>query len=160
MLEEIYPLLGKSIESDEIKALFTAWNVEYPKKTTCTPNNSRVKTKMMKDDVLLNFTMGGYSKYTIPIPAKTKNSYVGIFTMIEIKKKCKIKLPFDISHASTPDDLTNALGEPKVTNFVGKSTMWRKNITDKHEITVSHDEYTDGTTLHSITINFIFDPEV
>jgi hypothetical protein len=160
MLEKLFLLLGKSIESDEVKMLFEEWSVTYPTKFTCTPNNATVKTKMRKDGIKLYFTMGGNSKYLKPIPAKSANSYIGIFSMIEIDKKCTLALPFDISHALKPVALTEILGEPKETVFMGKSTIWRKNINEKLEIIVNHNEYTDGSKIESITIAFNYEAEL
>ena len=160
MLENLYKLLGKSIESEEIIALFKEWNVEYPKKTTCTPNNNTVKNKMKKDGLLLYFSMGGNSKYLKPIPAKTKNSYIGIFSMIEVTNKCTLELPFGVSLALKPEELTKILGEPKVTNFMGQCTLWRKNFNDKQEITVAHNVFQDGTKIDNITIGFNYENDL
>ena len=81
MLEKLIHLLGKSIESEEIKNLFVDLGLKYPAKTTCTPNHSSVKGKFEHDGLRLYFTTGGNSRYLKPIPAKIKNSY------IEIKSK-------------------------------------------------------------------------
>jgi hypothetical protein len=160
MLEKLYPLLGKSIESEEIKALFEEWGAAYPAKLTCTPNNDTVKTKMKKDGIILYFSLGGNSKYLKPIPAKRANSFIGIFSMIEIDKKCQLDLPFGVSHALQPEALTRLLGEPKVTKFMGESVIWRKNFNDKQEIVVNHNAYADGTRIESITISFNYDPDL
>jgi hypothetical protein len=160
MLEKLYKLLGKSIESDEIKTLFKDWDITYPKTVTCTPNNSTVKTKMVKDGVKLYFTMGGNSKYLKPIPAKKANSYIGIFSMIEIEKKSQLQLPFGISHSLKAAELTKILGNPKVTNFMGETTAWRKNINERQEIVVTHTVYTDGSRIESITITFNYEPDL
>ncbi len=158
MLETLFPLFGKSLESDAIKKLFADWKVEFPSKITSTPNNSTVKTKMKKDGVILYFRMGGYSKYLKPIPAKTKNSYIGIFTMIEIDKKCPLDLPLGVSHKLSNQELTNIMGEPRLDTFMGESRTWKKNFTDKHEINVTR--YTDNSKLDSITIAFTFEPDL
>jgi hypothetical protein len=160
MLENLYKLLGKSIESEEIKALFKEWKVDYPTKTTCTPNNDQVKTKMKKDGLILYFSRGGNSKYLKPIPAKTKNSYIGIFSMIEVTDKYKLELPFGISLAQKPEELTKILGKPKVTTFMGESTIWRKNFNDKLEIVINHSLSVDGSRIDSTTINFNYDPDL
>jgi hypothetical protein len=160
MLENLTKLLGKSIESEEIIALFTEWNVEYPKKTTCTPNNDTVKNKMKKDGLILYFSMGGNSKYLKPVPAKYPNSYIGIFSMIEVTNKCKLDLPFGVSLDLKPEELTKILGEQKVTNFMGKTTMWRKNFNEKQEITVSHYLSVDGSRIDSITIGFNYETDL
>jgi hypothetical protein len=159
MIEKLIPLLGQSIESETIQQLFAELGLKYPAKTTCTPNHSTVKGKMEKDGVLFYFTMGLNSRYLKPIPAKTKNSYIGIFSMIELTKKCTFDLPFGVNHSLQPDELTAILGIPKITEFLGKSTIWRKNYTDKHELVVNDSVYMDGSTARSITLTFIWEPE-
>jgi hypothetical protein len=160
MIEKLCKLLGKSIESDEIKALFAEWNVAYPKKITCTPNHSTVKTKAEKDGVKLYFTVGGNSKFLKPIPAKRANSYIGIFSMIEFTKKCKLELPFKIERTMTAVEFTEILGEPKVVNFMGETTIWRKNFNETQEIIVSHNVYADGSRIESIIIAFNYEPDL
>lgn len=115
---------------------------------------------MKKGGLILYFSRGGNSKYLKPIPAKTKNSYVGIFSMIEITGKCKLELPFGILHQLKPEELTKILGEPKVTNFMGESTIWRKNFNEKLEIVINHNLSVDGSRIDSTTINFNYDPDL
>jgi hypothetical protein len=160
MLENLCKLLGKSLQSEEIIALFKAWDLAYPTKITCTANNNTVKTKMRKDGVILYFSRGGNSRFLKPIPAKTANSYIGIFSMIEITPKCKLELPFGISFALKPEDFTRILGQPKVDNFMGQSTIWRKNFSETQEIVVAHNLYNDGSRLDSITINFNYEADL
>jgi hypothetical protein len=160
MIEKLLPLMGKSIESEEIKNLFAEWRLKYPTKTTCTPNHSTVKGKFEKEGVLLYFTIGEFSRYLKPIPARVKNSYIGIFSMIEFTKKCTLDLPFGVKRTMQPEELTAIFGEPKVTNFLGKTTIWRKNYTDRHEFVVNDSVFPDGTALRSITLTFNFETDL
>ena len=152
--------MGQSIESAEIKNLFAELGLKYPTKTTCTPNNSSVKGKFEHDGLLLYFTMGGNSRYLKPIPARVKNSYIGIFSMIEFTKKCTIALPFGVKFNAKPDELTTIFGTPKVTEFMGKSTIWRKNHTEKHEFMINDNLYNDGSSLRSITLTFNYEADL
>jgi hypothetical protein len=161
MLEKLVPLLGKSIESEEIKSLFTELGFKYPIKTTCTANNSNVKGKFEKDGLILYFGLNKFSRFTKPILGKTKGTYIGVFHMIELSKKCKEGvIPFGVKYGMKADELTAIFGEPKVTDFVGKSTIWRKNYGDKHELLVNDSSYSDGETLRSVTLQFIFEPDL
>jgi hypothetical protein len=160
MIEKLLPLLGKSIESEEIKALFTELGWVYPSKTTCTANNDKIKGKFDKDGVLLYFGRGANSRYLKPILAKTKGSYIGIFYMMEFTKKCKNELPFGLKYKMTPEELTAILGEPKVVNFMGTTTTWRKNYTDKHELIVSDSIIGDSDLLRSITLTFNYERDL
>jgi hypothetical protein len=160
MIDKLIPLLGKSIESEEIKSLFAEWGLKYPTKTTCTPNHDSVKGKFEKDGVLLYYSLGGNSRYLKPIPARVKNSYIGIFSMIEFTKKCTMDLPFGVKRTMQPEELTAIFGVPEVTDFIGKSTIWRKNYTDKHEFMVNDSVFMDGSTNRSITLTFNFEVDL
>lgn len=160
MLEKLIPLLGKSIEDKEIKDLLTEWNVTYPKSITCTANNTNLKDKIEKHCIRLYFGMGGYSPYLKPIPAAREGSFIAQFTMIEFTKKRTDSMPFGVRFDMTPDELTAIFGEPKVVDFMGKTTTWRKNYTDKHEMIVSDNLYSDGSSLRSMTLTFIFEPDI
>jgi hypothetical protein len=161
MYDKILPLLGKNIESDEIKALFTEWNVVFPKNTNCTPNYTNVKVKVEKHCLRLYFGLGGNSRYAKPIPAKREGSFTGQFTMMEFTKKRTDAIPFEIKYNMTPAELTKILGEPKVVNFMGTMTTWRKKYLDKYELVVNDSlGTTDTEPLRSVTLGFIYEPDL
>jgi hypothetical protein len=160
MIENLISLLGKSIESDEIKDLLMSWNVAYPTKITCTADSPNLKGKIEKDCIRLYFGRGGNSRYLKPIPTRWKGGFVALFTMIEFTKKRKGGIPFEVEHSMTSEELTAILGEPVVVNFMGKTTTWRKNVTDKHELIVSDTVSTDETSLRSITLSFIYEQDL
>jgi hypothetical protein len=96
-----------------------------------------------------------------PIPAKQKGSYVGIFTMIEFTKKFKGEMPFGIKYGMNYAEITEILGAPKVAEFMGKTTTWRKNITDKHEFVVSDSQTgSNPEILRSAYIAFIWEADL
>jgi hypothetical protein len=160
MLEKLIPLLGKSIESEEIKNLFTELGFTYPSKTTCTANNDAIKGKFEKEGIRLYFGRGANSRYAKPILGKAKGTYIGIFYMIEFTKKCKDGvIPLGVKYGMKPEELTTILGEPKVVNFMGTTTTWRKNATDKHELIVS-DSSSDGGFLRAITLIFNYEQDL
>jgi hypothetical protein len=160
MYDKLIPLLGKSIEDKEIKDLLTAWNIVYPKSIYCTPNNTNLKGKIEKNCIRLYFGMGGNSRYLKPIPTSRANSFIAQFTMIEFTKKRTGDIPFGVRFDMTADDLTAILGTPKVVDFMGKTTTWRKNYSNKHEFIVSDSLFTDGTFLRSMTLSFIYEPDL
>jgi hypothetical protein len=160
MLDKLIPLLGKSLDNQEIKALFAEWGVDLPSKITCTANNDTVKTKMKKDGLILSFGRGANSRYMKPIEAAKKGSYIGLFKMIEVTPTYRGALPFPISTAVNPDELTAAFGTPKVVDFMGKTTTWRKVFQEKYELVASISEYTDGSILKSMYISFIYEPDL
>jgi hypothetical protein len=160
MIESLLPLLGKSIEDKEIKDLLTEWNVVYPKSIYCTPNNSNLKEKIEKHCIRLYFGLGGNSRYLKPIPTARANSYIAQFTMIEFTPKRTDSIPLGVRFDMTPDALTAILGAPKVVDFLGKTTTWRKNYTDKHELIVSDSLFADGKSLRSMTLTFIYESDL
>jgi hypothetical protein len=161
MYNKILPLLGKSLVTDEIKALLMEWNVIYPKNIQCTPNNPNIKGKVEKHCLRLYFGLGGNSRYLKPIPAKKEGSFIGQLTMIEFTKKRTDAIPFEVKYNMTPEELTKILGEPKVVNFMGTITTWRKQYMDKYELIVSDSlGVNDTEPLRSITLGYIYEPDL
>ena len=160
MYDKLIPLLGKSIEDKEIKTLLEEWKIEYPKSIYCTPNYPVLKSKIEKHCIRLYFGMGGNSRYLKPITSSRANSYIAQFTMIEFTKKRTDSIPFGVTFAMTPDELTAILGAPKVTDFAGKTTTWRKNYTKKHELIVTDSIFPDGTAVRSMNLTFIYVPDL
>ncbi len=160
MIENLISLLGKSIESDDIKDLLISWNVAYPSKITCTADSPGLKGKIEKDCIRLYFGRGGNSRYLQPIPTRWKGGFVALFTMIEFTKKRKGGIPFDVEFSMTTEELTAILGEPTVVEFMGTTTTWRKNVTDKHEFIVSEIVASDGTSQRSMTLTFLYEQDL
>jgi hypothetical protein len=160
MLDKLIPLLGMRVDSKEIKDIFTEWNAIFPKRVTCTANEPNIKGKVEKNCVRLYFGRGGNSRYLKPIPASWEGGYFGIFTMIEFTKKRKGDMPFGVEFDMESEELTQILGEPKIVEFMGTTTTWRKNITDKHEFIVSDTLSTDGSSLRSMTVSFVYEPDL
>ncbi len=160
MTEQLISLLGKSIESDEIKDLFEAWNVMYPSKISCTADSPNLKIKVEKDCVRLYFGRGGNSPYLMPIPTRWKGGFVAIFTMIEFTKKRKGGMPFDVEFAMTPEELTAILGEPTTVEAIGTTTTWRKNYTEGHEFIVSDSVVGENDPIRSMTLTFNYVPDL
>jgi hypothetical protein len=160
MLEKLIQLLGYSLETEEIKAIYKDWNAQYPKRITCTANEPNIKGKVEKDCIRLYFGRGGYSKYLKPIPTTWAGGYIGMLYMIEFTKKSRGGIPFDVTPAMTAEELTTIMGEPKVVEFMGKITTWRKNTSDKHELIVSDSQGADGSVIRGITLSFILEPDL
>jgi hypothetical protein len=159
MIDKLIPLLGKSIGSEEIKTLLTEWNVTYPKSIYCTPDNPNLKGKIEKHCIRLYFGMGGNSRYLKPIPAKWEGGFIAQFTTIEFTPKRTENIPFGVTFAMSPDELTAILGTPKVADSVQKTTTWRKNYTKKHELVVIDSISPEGTALRSMNLTFIYEPD-
>ncbi len=159
MYDKLIPLLGKSIEDKEIKELLKEWNIVYPKSIHCTPNYTTLKGKIEKHCIRLYFGMGGNSRYLKPIATAREGRFIAQFTMIEFTPKRTDSIPFGVRFDMTPDELTAILGAPKVVNFMGTITTWRKSYTKKHELVVSDTLSTDGTSLRSMTLTFIYEPD-
>jgi hypothetical protein len=160
MINDLLPLLGKSLESAEVKQLFTEWRVPLPKKITCTANNDRVPTKLRKDGIELEFGRGGYSRYKKPIPAARKGSYIGMVNLIVITPRYTGPMPFPVSPSVDPDELTKVFGKPKVVDFMGTTTTWRGTFAKKYELVASAMTSPDGSALKSMYVNYLFEPDL
>jgi hypothetical protein len=161
MLEQLIALLGKSIESDEIRSLFTEWNVAFPKKTFCTANVDSIGScKMEREGMKMYFTRGANSRFMKPIKGVRKSSFICLFSMIEFQKKRKGPIPFGVKHDMTYDELTAILGKPKTNNVVSQSTVWRKTYEGNYELIVSDEVYSDGKKLRSITFSYVYEPDL
>jgi hypothetical protein len=162
MIEKLGTLLGKSIESDEIKALFEEWGMPYPKKTTSTANNSSLgDCKMKRDGYSLHFHIGYNSKYAKPIAAKRKGSYIGLFREIIFTPKYKGQLPFGLDVDMGAAAITKILGEPKKISFMNLETVtWRKPYKDKFEVIVYDTEIEKGKFIREMRISLTWDNDL
>jgi hypothetical protein len=162
MIERLEALIGKSIESDEIKALFAEWNVAYPKKTTVTPNNSSLgDCKMKRDGLSLHFHFGGNSKFAKPIPAVRKGSFTALLREIIFTPKYQGNLPFGLSINMTSQEITKILGEPKIVNFMNlDSIIWRKPYKNKFEVLASDVELEKGKFVKEMRISVMLDADL
>jgi hypothetical protein len=160
MLEKLIPLLGLRVDNEAIKAIYTSWNAVFPKRISCTANEPNLKGKVEKDCIRLYFGRGGNSRYLKPMPTSWEGGFFGMFYMIEFTKKSRGGIPFGVTHAMSADELTAIMGQPKIVEFMGKITTWRKNTSDKHELIVCQNDNTDGTTARSITLSYIYEPNL
>jgi hypothetical protein len=161
-MEHLENLLGKSIESDEIKALFVEWKVPYPKKTTSTANNSSLgDCKMKRDGYSLHFHIGFNSRFAKPMLAAKKGSYIAILREIIFTPKYKGVLPFGLAVDMTADQITKVLGSPKVVNFMHLDTItWRKPYQDRLEVIVYDSELEKGKFLRELRISLLWDADL
>jgi hypothetical protein len=137
MIEQLIPLIGKQIESDEIKKLFEEWGVPFPKKTTCTANNDSLgDCKMKKDGLSLLFGRGGHAKLLKPVPLDKKGvRFAGIFCGISANEKYKGQFPLGITIGMPDEELTESLGQPNEINFMNVITKtWRKEFMKEVEV--------------------------
>jgi hypothetical protein len=160
MLEQLIPLLGMNIENEQIKALFTDWRVPYPTSVTCTASKPNLKGKVEKNCIRLHFGRGGNSRYLKPIPTTWKGGNVCIFTTIEFTKKRRSEIPFDLRFDMTTDEFTAILGKPVLTAITGKTSTWRKNVGDKHELVVIEHINNVGDITRSMNLSFIYEPNL
>ncbi len=160
MKDRLISLLGKSIESEEIKALYSEWGAAYPKRTSCTADNPNIKGKVEKDCIRLYFGRGGNSRHLKPIPTTWEGGYIAILTTIEFTKKRKGGIPFGVEYAMTDDELTAILGTPIITNVVGQTTIWRKQYDEKYEFVVNNSVFPDGSVVNTMNLSFVFEPDL
>ena len=161
MLAKLIALLGKSIESDEIRALFEEWKTDFPKKTFCTADNPGLGScKMEREGIKLYFSRGANSRYLKPVKGWRKSSYIAMLTHIEFQKKRKGEVPFGIKHEMTDEELTAILGKSVTTNLLGETIMWRKTYQKIYEIIVADTVLATGKKVRTVTLNFLYEPNL
>lgn len=152
MLEKLLSLLGKSVDTQEIKDLYAEFGAKYPTKITGNADTSMLKGRVKKDGIELHFGVCDNGKYLNPKPTKTRGTYIALFVMIQILKDYKGEIPHGIKYNMSADELTKILGKPKEINFMGKSFIWKKNISDKHEIKIDDSRGMDEMEAFTRTI--------
>jgi hypothetical protein len=152
MLEKLLSLLGTSVDTQEIKDLYAEFGAKYPTKITGNADTSMLKGRVKKDGIELHFGAVKNGKYLNPKPTKTAGTNIALFVMIQILDKYKGEIPHGIKYNMSADELTKILGKPKEVNFMGKSFIWKKNISDKHEIKIDDSRGMDETEAFTRTI--------
>jgi hypothetical protein len=160
MLEKLLNLLGTSVDTQEIKDLYAEFGAKYPTKITGNADTSMLKGRVKKDGIELHFgvTSSG-SKYLKPKKTEKEGTFIAMFLMIQILKNYKGDIPHGIKFNMTADELTKILGKPKEVNFMGKSFIWKKNISDKHEIKIDDSRGMDENEPYtrSIMLQYIWE---
>jgi len=159
MVDNLISLLGKSIESEEIKTLFTEWRALYPERTTCTVQQPKLKSKVEKDCVRLHFEIGGDSTHLTPLPSQWKDSYIYLFTKIEFTKKRKGGIPHGVEFAMTEDELTAIMGKPKSEKSNPQVKTWKKKYNKIYELTIQDSHADDGSLNRSMVLTFAALPQ-
>jgi hypothetical protein len=156
MYDKILPLLGKSIDSSEIKSLFMVWNVTMPKSILCAPDYPILKDKIEKHCLRLHFGMGGNSRFLKPIPAAREGRFTAQLTTLEFTKKRTDNIPFGVKFDMTPDEVTALMGAPVVADT---TTTWRKNYTPKHELVIK-DAIVNGEMTRTMHLSCVYEPKL
>lgn len=161
MIDKLLNLLGKSVDTQEIIDLYAEFGVKYPTKITGNSNTSMLKGSVKKDGIELHFGVTKNGKYLNPKPTKTAGTYIAVFVMIQILKEYKDEIPNGIKYNMPHDELTKILGKPKELNFMGKSIIWKKNISDKHEIKIDDSRGMDEAEpfTRTIMLQYIWEDE-
>ncbi len=156
MYDKLIPLLGKPIDSSEIKSLFMVWNVTQPKNIFCSPDYPILKDKIEKHSIRLHFGIGGNSRSLKPQPAAREGRFTAQLVSIEFTKKRTDTIPFDVKFDMIPDEITAIMGAPVV---IDTTTTWRKNYTPKHELVIK-DAIVDNEMTRSMHLSFVFEPKL
>jgi hypothetical protein len=152
MIDKLLSLLGASVDTQEIKDLYTEFGAKYPTKITGNADTSMLKGRVKKDGIELHFGVTANGKYLKPKKTEKEGTYIAMFLMIQILKDYKGEMPHGIKYNMTADELTKILGKPNEVNFMGKSFIWKKNISNKHEIKIDDSRGMDETEAFTRTI--------
>ncbi len=152
MLEKLLNLLGTSVDTQEIKDLYAEFSAKYPTKITGNADTSMLKGRVKKDGIELHFGVCDNGQYLNPKKTGREGTYIALFVMIQILKEYKGEIPHGIKYNMSADELTKILGQPKEVNFMGKSFIWKKDISDKHEMKIDDSRGMDEKEAFTRTI--------
>jgi hypothetical protein len=157
MIEKLISLIGQRIDSAEVKELFAEWDVAFPKKITCTPNNSSLgNCKLKKDGLSMEFGLGGHGKLVKPVP-NSKINYVGLALFVNIDKKYQGEFPYGVTLEMAAADLNKILGKPQQTEFMNvTTTTWRKEYKEDYEVLL-YEDMIDGKPVRGLRIQCKWD---
>jgi hypothetical protein len=157
MIEKLIALIGRRIDSAEIKAIFAEWHVAFPKKITCTLNNSSLGCcKLKKDGLSIEFGLGRHGKLVKPVP-NSKVNYMGLALFVNVDKKYQGEFPYGVTLAMNAAELTKILGEPKQTEFMNTTTTtWRKDYKNDYEVLLDED-MTNGKPVRGLRVQCKWD---
>jgi hypothetical protein len=159
MIEKLLPLLGKRIDEKEIKAIFTDWNVPFPRTITCSADRPTIKEKVERNCLRLHFDKGGNSRYMKPIPTEWEGGHICLLTSIEITNKRKRDIPFDLRFDMTNEEITEIMGEASSSELMSKTTTWRKSYEEKFEVVLTDTVNTEEVSDRKMYISYAFEPE-
>jgi hypothetical protein len=161
MFKDFLPYLGLPITDPKIQNLFDIYSIKFPKKTTVTANNSNLGNFKIKTlDVDLQFHLGGNSKYLEFVPTKKKNIYSAQLVGFDFGPNYSAEMPFELQINASENELTQKLGEPTITNFMGiKTTKWKKIFDKKYEFVVWKNQELEKIT-NQYRIQFIWENDI
>lgn len=129
MLTKLIELMGKPIQSDEVRAFFEENGIKYPKKDTLTTRGYDRDFWVAGKKIGINFLFSievFNQKYTIG-RGERKGVFIPILKYIGFQEKAKIDYPSQVSYKSSLEELNTKLGEPTIIHKSswGTSHIWK-----------------------------------
>jgi hypothetical protein len=114
MINKIISVLGKPLQSKEVKSFLAKHGFKYPKKDSI--SNRSVETEFWienkKAGVSLLFSVQPYNPDYRPVADSRKGMYVPIFIQADFNEKGEFEFPFDLNFKLSFDQLKKKLGKP------------------------------------------------
>jgi hypothetical protein len=114
MINKIIPLLGKPLQSKEVKSFLASYGFKYPKKDSISnlAQEREFWIENKKAGVLLLFSVQPYNPDYRPIAGSKKGMYIPIFVRALFDGKGVFEFPFDLNFKLNFDQLKKKLGKP------------------------------------------------
>lgn len=114
MINNIISVLGKPLQSKEIKSFLAKHGFKYPKKDSI--SNRAVETNFWienkKAGVSLLFSVQPYNPDYKPVAGSKKGMYIPIFIQANFDEKGEFEFPFDVNFKLSFNQLKKKLGKP------------------------------------------------
>lgn len=129
MLTKLIGLMGKPIQSEEMRAFFEENEIKYPKKDTISTRGYDrdfwVESKKTGMNFLFSIEVLN-DKYPID-RGEYKGVFIPILKHISFQGKANVDYPSQVSYKSSLEDLNAKFGEPIIINksFLGTVHIWK-----------------------------------
>jgi hypothetical protein len=114
MINEIISLLGKHLQSKEVKSFLAKYGFKYPKKDSISnrAQEREIWIENKKAGVSLLFRVQPYNPDYRPVVGNKKGMYIPIFVRALFNDRGAFKFPFDLNFKLSFDQLKKKLGKP------------------------------------------------
>lgn len=125
-MEQLIHLLGKPINSPEIKLVLEQYKLKYPKKDFIT-NKSSDRTYWIENNKLgiaLYFQLQSFSLLYSPLPGEKKGHFIPYLTKIKwTNNKTNFQIPYSLSFDLSFNEIVTILGVPTIKSS-DVATVW------------------------------------
>jgi len=134
--KEVEALIGKTLQDESVKAFLEKVGIKYPKKDTISGRAVEWHFWLIgkKAGLELLFSIDVKNlKYKVE-QAERKGVFKPILTVVRFTEKTPFTLPFEVTYASTLDELKKKLGEPTGSYDIAfPASIWESALDENKE---------------------------